>query len=203
RCPYTTLFRREVRRRADRRGNARRCRAAAGAGIRGDVAVQQGHAGQTAPALLGAGAGDPGVAHRDRRGPAVVAGARRVRLDAGIGRLMQSKKDQVQAYFYVVGRLVAAVVHGKPDVLVQPNRRLNTGTMFGVIIGLIIAGICGVVGLFLPGGNDSWRMPGAIVMNEDTGARYVFLNGELRPVLNYSSARLASGGNGAIHEVSQ
>ncbi|WP_286900547.1 type VII secretion protein EccB [Thermocrispum sp.] len=116
---------------------------------------------------------------------------------------MQSKKDQVQAYFYVVGRLVAAVVHGKPDVLVQPNRRLNTGTMFGVIIGLIIAGICGVVGLFLPGGNNSWRMPGAIVMNEDTGARYVFLNGELRPVLNYSSARLASGGNGAIHEVSQ
>ena len=35
---------------------------------------------------------------------------------------MQSRRDQVQAYFFVVGRLVAAVVHGRPDVLITDIR---------------------------------------------------------------------------------
>ena len=117
---------------------------------------------------------------------------------------MQSKRDQVQAYFFVVGRLVSAVVHGRPDVLAQPNKRLNTGTFLGVILGGVLMGVFGIIGLFVPGGNVTWRQPGAIVMNEDTGARYVFLEDQLRPVLNYSSARLAAGkSGGTVHKVSQ
>ena len=117
---------------------------------------------------------------------------------------MQSKRDQVQAYFFVVGRLVSAVVHGRPDMVSQPNKRLNTGTFLGVILGGVLMGVFGIIGLFVPGGNVSWRQPGAIVMNEDTGARYVFLGDQLRPVLNYSSARLAAGNsNGTVYKVSQ
>ncbi len=115
---------------------------------------------------------------------------------------MQSRRDQVQAYFFVVGRLVAAVVHGKPDVLQQPNKRMNTGLFLGVVVAAVLMGIFGIFGLFVPGGDDSWRQPGTIVMNEDSGARYVYLDGQLRPVLNYSSARLAAGG-GAVVGVSQ
>ncbi len=51
---------------------------------------------------------------------------------------MQSRRDQVQAYFFVVGRLVSAVVHGKPDALAQPNRRMNTGLFLGAIVGAVI-----------------------------------------------------------------
>lgn len=117
---------------------------------------------------------------------------------------MQSKRDQVQAYFFVVGRLVSAVVHGRPDTLAQPNRRMNTGTFLGAIVGAVLMGVFGIIGLFLPGGNTTWRQPGAIVMNEDTGARYVFLDDQLRPVLNYSSARLAAGKSGGkVYKVSQ
>lgn len=118
---------------------------------------------------------------------------------------MQSRRDQVQAYFFVVGRLVAAVVHGRPDVPQQPNKRLNTGTFLGVVVGGVLMGIFGIYGLFVPGGNTAWRQPGAIVMNESTGARYVFLDKQLRPVLNYSSARLVAGrsGSGQVHSVSQ
>ncbi|TDV42164.1 type VII secretion protein EccB [Actinophytocola oryzae] len=117
---------------------------------------------------------------------------------------MQSKRDQVQAYFFVVGRLVSAVVHGRPDALAQPNKRLNTGTFLGVILGGVLMGVFGIIGLFVPGGNVTWRQPGAIVMNEDTGARYVFLDDQLRPVLNYSSARLAAGKSGGqVFKVSQ
>jgi type VII secretion protein EccB len=117
---------------------------------------------------------------------------------------MQSRRDQVQAYFFVVGRLVSAVVHGKPDALQQPNKRLNTGTFLGVILGGVLMGVFGIIGLFVPGGNVSWQQAGAIVMNEDTGARYVYLDGQLRPVLNYSSARLAAGKSaGKVFDVSQ
>jgi ESX secretion system ATPase EccB len=118
---------------------------------------------------------------------------------------MQSRRDQVQAYFFVVGRLVAAVTHGRPDSLEAPNGRLNKGTVLGIVIGAVIAGIFGIIGIFVPGGDSSWRHEGAIVMNEDNGARYVFLQGQLRPVLNYSSARLVVGGsgNGQVFSVSQ
>ncbi|GAA1027411.1 MULTISPECIES: type VII secretion protein EccB [Amycolatopsis] len=106
---------------------------------------------------------------------------------------MQSRKDQVQAYFFVVGRLAAAVVHGRPDALQPPNRRLTSGTVLGLLLGGIMAAIFGIVGIFVPGGDTSWRQSGSIVMDKDSGARYVYLDNQLRPVLNYSSARLAGG----------
>ncbi|WP_410611354.1 type VII secretion protein EccB [Amycolatopsis sp. lyj-109] len=118
---------------------------------------------------------------------------------------MQSRKDQVQAYFFVVGRLAAAVTHGRPDVLQPPNKRTNSGVVLGFMLAAVLAGIFGVYGLFVPGGDNTWRSQGAIVMDESTGARYVYLDGQLRPVLNYSSARLASGnaGGGSVISVSR
>lgn len=117
---------------------------------------------------------------------------------------MQSKRDQVQAYFFVVGRLVSAVVHGKPDALVQPNRRMSNGTFLGAIVGAVLMGIFGIIGLVQPGGDTSWRQEGAIVLSKDTRARYVYLENQLRPVLNYSSARLAAPkGGGQVHDVAQ
>jgi type VII secretion protein EccB len=118
---------------------------------------------------------------------------------------MQSRKDQVQAYFFVVGRLVAAVTHGRPDVLQPPNKRTSSGVVLGFMVAAVLAGIFGVYGIFVPGGDNSWRTAGAIVMDDSTGARYVYLDGQLRPVLNYSSARLVSGkaGGGNVISVSR
>jgi type VII secretion protein EccB len=118
---------------------------------------------------------------------------------------MQSRKDQVQAYFFVVGRLAAAVTHGRPDVLQPPNKRTTSGVVLGFMVAALLAGIFGIYGLFVPGGDNTWRSPGAIVMDESTGARYVYLDGQLRPVLNYASARLASGnaGGGSVISVSR
>ena len=39
-------------------------------------------------------------------------------------------------------------------------------------------------GMFVPSaGSSSWRQEGAIVMNKETGARYVYLGGQLRDTL--------------------
>jgi type VII secretion protein EccB len=110
---------------------------------------------------------------------------------------MKSRKDQVQAYFFVVGRLAAAVTHGKPDVLEAPAKRMTTGTVLGFILAAVIMGVFGILGMFVPAsGDSSWRQEGAIVMDKTSGARYVYLGGQLRPVLNYSSARLVSAQSG-------
>ncbi|NWJ74060.1 type VII secretion protein EccB [Pseudonocardia sp. ICBG1122] len=115
---------------------------------------------------------------------------------------MQSRRDQVQAYFYVVGRMTSAVTHGRPDVVRPPGRRLSTGFAIGVLIAAILCAGFGVYGLFKPGGNTSWRTAGAIVTEKTSGARFVYLNGSLHPVLNLASARLATGSAAAPMSVS-
>jgi type VII secretion protein EccB len=117
---------------------------------------------------------------------------------------MQSRRDQAQAYFFVVGRLVAALTHGKPDLLEPPNRRLSNGTIFGLLLAALLVAIFGIYGLFVPGGNTSWQQVGSIIVEKETGARYLYLDGHLRPVLNYTSALLAVGTAGApVVSVSQ
>lgn len=116
---------------------------------------------------------------------------------------MQSRRDQVQAYFFVVGRLVAGLVQGKPDVLEHPNKRFNGGTVLGVLLAGLIVAIFGIYGLFVPGGNNTWRADGTIVMEKESGARYLFTGGQLRPVLNMASALLAAGQSHKLSSVSQ
>lgn len=115
---------------------------------------------------------------------------------------MESRRDQAQAYFFVVGRLAAAVTHGRPNVLELPNKRFRLGTMLGILIAVVLAAIFGIIGLFKPGGNTSWRSDGTVVVDEDTGSTYVYLDDRLHPVLNSASARLASGGSGRTVSVS-
>ena len=117
---------------------------------------------------------------------------------------MQSRRDQVQAYFFVVGRLVSAVTHGKPDALEMPNKRIRNGIVFGVLVSVLLMAIFGILGLFKPGKSTAWQQDGSIVVNKDSGAQFVYLGGQLRPVLNYSSARLAAGDSGGtVQSVSQ
>ena len=77
---------------------------------------------------------------------------------------MESRRDQAQAYFFVVGRLAAAVTHGRPNVLELPNKRFRLGTMLGILIAVVLAAIFGIIGLFKPGGNTSWRSDGTVVV---------------------------------------
>ncbi|MDN3359672.1 type VII secretion protein EccB [Actinomadura sp. DC4] len=106
---------------------------------------------------------------------------------------MHNRRDQVHAHGFMVGRLVSALLHGEPDLAVPPLRR----SWSGLVIGSLIA-ILGVVGFSVlaavsPGGASVWRKPGTLIIDSQTGTRYVFAGGRLRPVLNYASARLLLG----------
>ncbi|MER5586267.1 type VII secretion protein EccB [Streptomyces asoensis] len=106
---------------------------------------------------------------------------------------MQSKRDQVQAHAFVMGRLTSGMLLADPDAPESPLARTTRGAGIGVVITVLICAGAVVFGLISPGGNDSWRSGKNLIVNRDTGARYLYLDGRLRPVRNYSSALLIGG----------
>ncbi|MFG1917519.1 type VII secretion protein EccB [Micromonospora sp. NPDC048898] len=106
---------------------------------------------------------------------------------------MESRKDQVHAYFYTVSRLNSAVMQGRPDPHEPPNQRPILGLVIGILLAIVVAGGFGIYGIFRPGGDSSWRQVGVVIAVKETGARYLLIEGQLRPVLNYATARLVLG----------
>jgi type VII secretion protein EccB len=106
---------------------------------------------------------------------------------------VQTRRDLLQAYRFQTRRAVAALVTGQPNVVEPPMRRLTVTTISGIMIAILVAVGFALFGFFKPGSTDSWRAPGSIIVENETGARYVLLGGALHPVLNYTSAVLAVG----------
>jgi type VII secretion protein EccB len=115
---------------------------------------------------------------------------------------MQSRRDQVQAQSFVLGRLTSALVTAEPEALENPHRRILVGTISGVIVAALVVAGFAVYGFLRPGGAESWRAPDTVVVEKETGGRYVLVNGELRPILNYTSAVLLFGKRPAMVSVS-
>lgn len=116
---------------------------------------------------------------------------------------MQSRRDHLQAYQFATDRLASALVTGDPASGENPMRRATLGMMFGVVIVVLLAAGSGVYGLLSPGGNTGWRQPGSIIVEKETGNRYLFLGGRLHPVVNYASALLAMGDRATVRMVSR
>ncbi|MET9594325.1 type VII secretion protein EccB [Streptomyces sp. NPDC006516] len=116
---------------------------------------------------------------------------------------MQSKRDQVQAHSFMMGRLSSGLLTADPDAPESPLGRTTRGVVFGVLVTVLIGAGATVYGLLRPGGNDSWRKGEHLVVNRDTGARYLWTgtDGVLHPVRNYASARLIGGADLATADV--
>ena len=106
---------------------------------------------------------------------------------------MQSRRDRVMAYNFTVGRLGTAMLEGDPDAVDAPMRRTRGGTYVGLGLGALLCIGFLVFGLIMPGGATAWRQEGAIVIDKDGGATYLYSDGTLRPVDNLASARLIVG----------
>ncbi|MFJ9715773.1 type VII secretion protein EccB [Streptomyces sp. NPDC101213] len=108
---------------------------------------------------------------------------------------MQSKRDQVHAHGFMMGRLSSGLLMADPDAPESPLGRTTRGVVFGVLVTVLIGAVATVYGLLRPGGNDGWRDGEHLVVNRDTGARYLWTgtDGVLHPVRNYASARLIGG----------
>jgi type VII secretion protein EccB len=106
---------------------------------------------------------------------------------------MHNRRDQVHAHGFMVGRLVSALLRAEPDLAVPPLRRSWSGLLIGALLALLAAVGIVVLSKVMPGATTTWRKPGTMILDKQTGTRYVLADGRLRPVLNYASARLLLG----------
>jgi type VII secretion protein EccB len=116
---------------------------------------------------------------------------------------MASKRDQLHAYQFLVQRVISALVTRETDPEQPPFRRPVNGAFGGVAIAVIALAAVGVYGMINPGGNDSWMDGKSVVVEEETGTRYVYLDGRLHPVENYTSALLAIGEHAKTVDISR
>ncbi|WP_328319367.1 type VII secretion protein EccB [Streptomyces sp. NBC_00388] len=114
---------------------------------------------------------------------------------------MQSRRDQVQAHLFVMGRLSSGMQRAEPDAPDTPTARTWRGIIWGLLAACLAALVTTLYGLISPGGATSWRTDGALVVVKDSGARYVYIGGTLHPVLNEASARLLAGDKLSVQQV--
>ncbi|MEU5941302.1 type VII secretion protein EccB [Micromonospora sp. NPDC047548] len=115
---------------------------------------------------------------------------------------MQTQRDHVHAHQFQMGRMSSALVLGDPSSDELPARRALVGLLAGVLIAVLALVGFGVYGWLVPGGNTDWRASGTIVVEKQTGNRYLYLEGRLRPVPNLTSAMLLAGSGSTIRLVS-
>ncbi|NJC11759.1 type VII secretion protein EccB [Micromonospora profundi] len=105
---------------------------------------------------------------------------------------MPSRQDQLHSYQFSVQRAVAALVMRETDPAQSPFRRLAGAALASVLVAAIGLGGFALYGLFA-GGGKGWRDPGAVIVEKESGARFVYRDQRLHPVLNYASALLIVG----------
>lgn len=115
---------------------------------------------------------------------------------------MASKRDQLQAYQFLVQRAISALVMRETDPEQPPFRRPTGAAFASIALAIVLLACFGVYGMIVPGGKNSWRTNAAVIVEKETGTRYVYLNERLYPVANYASALLLLGDHGATEQVS-
>ncbi|CRK58767.1 PROBABLE CONSERVED MEMBRANE PROTEIN [Alloactinosynnema sp. L-07] len=116
---------------------------------------------------------------------------------------MASKRDQLQAYQFLIQRAISALVTRETDPEQPPFRRPAGASFAGIALAVIALACVGVYGLIVPGGNSAWRSGDAVIVEKETGTRYVYLDGQLHPVTNYASALLLVGDHAKTQLVSR
>jgi ESX secretion system ATPase EccB len=111
---------------------------------------------------------------------------------------MTSRRDQFQSYQFVVRRVVSSFVLHETDPAQPPLRRMSGAAFGSVMVAVIVLAIAGVIGVLKPGNPSDWKKGGGVIVEKETGARYVWMadpKGKyfLYPVTNFSSAALLAG----------
>ena len=103
----------------------------------------------------------------------------------------------------MMGRLSSALVQGDPSTAEIPGQRAVTGLVFGVLISVLVVAGFAVYGWIVPGGSKAYTKSGLILVEKESGTRYVYLNGMLRPTPNLTSAMLIQGSGATVKLISQ
>ncbi|PRZ41766.1 type VII secretion protein EccB [Antricoccus suffuscus] len=108
---------------------------------------------------------------------------------------MASRRDLYQSYQFMMQRLVSGIVLRETDPPQSPLRRMGGAAFASVMIAILSLAAAGVIGVIKPGGNTTWKDANKVIVEEETGTRYVYIPNdqgvkELHPVPNLASAAL-------------
>jgi type VII secretion protein EccB len=93
------------------------------------------------------------------------------------------------------------MLSGEPETTDLPMRRLGLALVASFVVGAIAVAGVGIYGFINPSGGKPSEND--IIIMRETGARFVFVEGRLHPVLNFTSAQLIVGGAKAPRTMSQ
>ncbi|GAA3398967.1 type VII secretion protein EccB [Cryptosporangium minutisporangium] len=106
---------------------------------------------------------------------------------------MASRKDQLHSYQFMLQRAISALIMRETDPAQSPLRRGVGAAFVGLMVTVIVAAAFGIYGLLTKTGSARWKVDNAVVVEKETGAAFVYLDGTLTPALNYTSALLLAG----------
>jgi type VII secretion protein EccB len=101
-----------------------------------------------------------------------------------------SRTDEVRSHQFTMRRVVAAVVTGDPD---SPAASRAGALVAGLVLALVAVATVAAVGVLRPAPDTSWRSGDAVIIERESGARFVYRRGRLHPVPNDASALLILG----------
>jgi type VII secretion protein EccB len=115
---------------------------------------------------------------------------------------MATRRDQLHSYQFMTQRVISAFVMRETDPQQSPLRR-GVGAVFGgIMVAVLVAAGFGIYGIITKTGADGWKTDGAVVIEKETGASFVYFQGVLTPTLNYTSAALVAGRSDQVFRVS-
>lgn len=104
---------------------------------------------------------------------------------------MASRRELLRSHRYAGNRTVAALVTGDADPAQPvPGGRAGTVALAGLLAAVIGVGGAAAYGAVAGSARQDWRDGRAIIVERESGVRYVYRDGLLHPVHNYSSAAL-------------
>ncbi|MFD7161031.1 type VII secretion protein EccB [Kribbella sp. NPDC059898] len=103
---------------------------------------------------------------------------------------MASKRDQLQSHQFVKQRMTHALLLRETDPEYPPFRRGIVAMLVGIGLAVLVLVGTGVYGQLSPGGKTSWKSGDHVIVEKETGTRYVYRDGVLYPAANYVSALL-------------
>ncbi|WP_350279085.1 type VII secretion protein EccB [Kribbella sp. HUAS MG21] len=103
---------------------------------------------------------------------------------------MASKRDQLQSHQFVQQRMTHALLLRETDPEHPPFRRGIIAMLVGIGLAVLVLAGAGVHGQLSPGGKTSWKAGDRVIVEKETGTRYVYRDGVLYPAVNYVSALL-------------
>ena len=89
---------------------------------------------------------------------------------------MQTRRDQLQAYRYLLRRVLAAMLGSEPEAIEQPMRRVTTSTFAGIMVGVLACAGVALYGWIADTAASKWKSEAnALIVDKQTNAAYLYL----------------------------